>query len=110
MALKSIICYFTEHNPPRPTDGRYPYLRHKLPDVTISIKTRVHKKNTSFWTLASMLSVAAHGVSIEPRLQPLSGERLKHRTAIREDAARLDIAVSRMWGTGSRRSVCASSV
>ena len=47
---------------------------------------------------ASMLSVDAHSVSIEPHLQPLSGERLKHRTAITEDGARLDIAVSGVWG------------
>ena len=45
-----------------------------------------------------MLSVAVHGVCIEPHLQPLSGECLRHRTDIREDGARLDIAASGVWG------------
>ena len=35
---------------------------------------------------------------MEPGLQPLSGERFRHRTAIREDGARLDVAASGVWG------------
>ncbi|XP_065181984.1 uncharacterized protein LOC135812597 [Sycon ciliatum] len=62
--------------------GGYPSLRHnELRDLT-----------------ATMLTSAAHDVSIEPRLQPLSGENFHHRTAIREDGARLDVAASGVWG------------
>ena len=62
--------------------GGYPSLCHnELRDVT-----------------ASLRSVAAHGVSIEPHLQPLSGEHRKHQTAIKEDGAGLDINASGVLG------------
>eukprot|EP00117_Sycon_ciliatum_P029082 scpid94565/ scgid23241/ len=47
---------------------------------------------------ASLLSRVAHDVSVEPSLQPLSGERMRYRTAISEDGARLDVAASGVWG------------
>ena len=47
---------------------------------------------------ATMITSAAHDISIEPRLQPLSGENFHHRTAIREDGARLDVAANGVWG------------
>ena len=67
--------FSTVHALPCPIGG-YPSFRHnKLRDIT-----------------ASLLSRVAHDVSVEPSLQPLSGERMRHRTAISEDGARLDVA------------------
>ena len=37
-------------------------------------------------------------MTIEPHLQPLSGESLSHRSAITEDGARLDVAMYGFWG------------
>ena len=37
-------------------------------------------------------------VSIEPHLQPLTGELFSNRTASTEDNARLDVAASSFWG------------
>ena len=55
--------------------GGFPTIRHnELRDIT-----------------ASLLSDVCHNVAIEPRLQPLSGESMFHRTAITTDDARLDI-------------------
>ena len=47
---------------------------------------------------ASLLTEVCHGVTIEPHLQPLSGETLSHQSAITEDGARLDVAICRFWG------------
>ena len=47
---------------------------------------------------ASFLSEVCHGVTIEPHLQPLSGETLSHRSAIIDDGARLDISMYGFWG------------
>ena len=40
----------------------------------------------------TMLSEVCHNVSIEPHLQPLTGEILSHHTANTEDNTRLDVA------------------
>eukprot|EP00117_Sycon_ciliatum_P016660 scpid78988/ scgid15991/ len=67
--------------------GSYPALRHnELRDVT-----------------ASLLNEVAHNVVMEPGPQPLAGERFHHRTAIREDGARLDVAASGVWGGRFKR-------
>ena len=47
---------------------------------------------------ATLLAEVCHGVTIEPHLQPLSGESLSHRSAITEDGARLDVAMYGFWG------------
>ena len=47
---------------------------------------------------ANVLSEVCHDVCIEPVLQPLTGEVLSGASAIREDAARLDIAADGFWG------------
>ena len=47
---------------------------------------------------ASLLTEVCHGVSTEPRLQPLSGEAMLHGSANVEDGARLDVAVHGFWG------------
>ena len=64
-----------------PTGG-YPSIRHnEIRDVTAGLLKRV-----------------ATNVSVEPHLEPLSGEQLSLRTAIRADAARLDVAANGIWG------------
>ena len=61
--------------------GGYPKIRHnELRDVTANLLKRV-----------------AMNVAVEPRLQPLTGERLQYRTAITDDQARLDVAASGVW-------------
>ena len=47
---------------------------------------------------ASLLSKVCHGVTIEPHLQPLSGESMSRSSAINEDDARLDVAAYGFWG------------
>ena len=44
------------------------------------------------------LTETCHRVGIEPPLQPLGGEVLRHRTANREDGAHLDIVAENFWG------------
>ena len=47
---------------------------------------------------AQLLTETCHSVGTEPPLQPLEGEQLRHRTANREDGARLDIVAENFWG------------
>ena len=47
---------------------------------------------------ASWLSEVCHGVTIEPHLQPLTGEILSHNSAITDAGARLDVAMYAFWG------------
>ena len=62
--------------------GGFPSIRHnEVRDVT-----------------ASLLTEICHNVSVEPHLQPLSGELLSLRTANSTDNARLDIACDGFWG------------
>ena len=62
--------------------GGFPTLRHnEVRDVT-----------------ASMLRRVANNVAVEPHLQPVTGERFRHRTAISTDQARLDIVTGKVWG------------
>ena len=66
-----------------PTGG-YPSIRHnKVRDIT-----------------ASLLTEVCHDVSIEPHLQPITGESMAHRTANTDDQSILDIAASGFWGGG----------
>ena len=44
------------------------------------------------------MTEVCHGVTIEPHLQPLSGETLSHQSAITEDGACLDVAMYGFWG------------
>ena len=46
---------------------------------------------------ASLLSGVCHYFKIEHYLQPLSGENLRHRTAVCDEDARLDIHVAGIW-------------
>ena len=60
--------------------GGYPTIRHEIRDLTTNLLTEV-----------------CHNVSCEPVLQPLSSETFQHRSAIRDDNARLDIRASGFW-------------
>ena len=67
--------------------GGYPSLRHnEIRDIT-----------------ASFLSEVCRNVSIEPRLQELSGELLTHRSANTTPNARLDVAADGVWGSRFER-------
>ena len=44
------------------------------------------------------MSEVWHDVSVEPVLQPLTGEHLSLATANREDSARLDVRACGFWG------------
>ena len=62
--------------------GGYPSLRHNdVRDVT-----------------SSLLKRFANNVVVEPHLQPIDGERFRHRSAIVNEQARLDVAASGIWG------------
>jgi hypothetical protein len=47
---------------------------------------------------ANLLTEVCNDVCTEPELQPLSGELLEGKTALREDGARLDVAANGLWG------------
>ena len=47
---------------------------------------------------AKLLTEVCSNVSIEPALQPLTGERLPHRTSNSEEGARLDVCAQGFWG------------
>ena len=47
---------------------------------------------------ANLMSGVCHSVGTKPSLQPVTGEQFEHRTANREDGARLDIAAQGFWG------------
>ena len=47
---------------------------------------------------AQMMSEVCNNVSIEPHLQPLSGEALRFKTANSDSNSRLDIAANGFWG------------
>ena len=65
-----------EHAFSCPTGG-FPTLRHNLiRDITVDVLTEV-----------------CHSISIEPTLQPLTGEQFQHRTVNVEDGACADIRV-----------------
>ena len=74
--------FTVEHAMNCPTGG-FPTIRHnELRDFT-----------------ASLLSEVCHGVSVEPHLQPLTGETFSLNSAIVEDGARLDVAANGFWGS-----------
>jgi len=52
---------------------------------------------------AKLLTEVCHNVATEPLLQPLSGERLLHRTSNSEDGARLDVCAQGFWGDRHQR-------
>ena len=66
--------------------GGFPTIRHnEIRDIT-----------------AELMSEVCHNVGVEPTLQPLSGETLRHATANREEGARLDVVADNFWGRKQR--------
>ena len=51
---------------------------------------------------AALLSEVCHNVSVEPNLQPLSGEQFHYRSANVEDSARLDVSAESFWDRDRR--------
>ena len=47
---------------------------------------------------ANFMAEVCHNVSIEPNLQPITGERFATKSANMEDGARSDIAADGIWG------------
>ena len=75
--LTTLICgeKFTVDHALNFPQGGYPSIRHnELRDITADLLTEVR-----------------HSIGTEPCLQPVTDEQLMHRTANREDGARLDI-------------------
>ena len=65
-----------------PVAGGFPTIRHnEVRDLT-----------------ARLLSEVCHNVTTEPHLQPLTGESMRHRSAITTDNARLDVSMCGFWG------------
>ena len=48
------------------------------------------------------LREACRNVEVEPLLQPLTGEKLKYQTSIKEDNARLDLSALGFWRRGEK--------
>ena len=66
--------------------GGFPSIRHnELRDIT-----------------AKLLTEVCSGVGTEPSLQPISQETMRHKTANREDGARLDVVAENFWGDRQR--------
>ena len=62
--------------------GGFPSIRHnEILDIT-----------------ADLLSEMCHNVGTESCLQPVTGEQIRHRTANKEDGARLDVAANSFSG------------
>ena len=73
--------FSVEHALSCPTGG-FPSIRHnEVRDLT-----------------AQLLSEVCHGVSTEPHLQPVTEEKMFHRSANTNDNARLDVAMYGFWG------------
>ena len=51
-------------------------------------------------TTANLLTEVCKDVRVEPRLQPLSGEKFSERTSNNSDQARVDISARGFWLTG----------
>ena len=47
---------------------------------------------------ARLLTEVCPNVTVEPELQPLTGETLSHRTSNYEDGAHLDVSEQGFWG------------
>ena len=50
----------------------------------------------------TLLTQVCHDVSLEPPLQPLSGEVMNNATSNRQDEARVDVATRDFWSTGQK--------
>ncbi len=83
------VTFTVEHALSCPRGG-FPILRHnELRDVT-----------------ASLLTEVCHEVSIEPNLQPITGESFNGASAITQDGARLDVSMCGFWGGRHQKTFC----
>ena len=55
---------------------------------------------------ANLLTEVCHEVSVEPDLQPITDETFQGASAIIQDGARLDVAMSGFWGDRHERTFC----
>lgn len=70
--------------------GGFPIIRHnEIRDLT-----------------ANLLTEVCHEVSVEPDLQPITGESLRGASSNTQDGARLDVAMNGFWGGRHERSFC----
>ena len=84
-------------NPPSHCTCGYPFsIDHALTCKTGGFPAIRHNEVRDI--TASLLSEVCHGVTIEPHLQPLTGEVMSHNTTVTEDGARLDVAMYGFWG------------
>ena len=61
-------------------------------------------RHNEIWDItADILSEVCHNVTIEPKLQPLSGEHLHYVTGNTSAEARLDISANGVWGSRFER-------
>ena len=58
----------------------------------------IYRHNDIRDATASMMAAVSRDVTIEPQLQPITGEEFPYRTANTEDDSRLDIKASGFWG------------
>ncbi len=56
--------------------------------------------------MASLLTEVCHEVSIEPDLQPITGETFNGTSSITQDGTRLDVAMSCFWGSRHEKTFC----
>ena len=70
-------------------------IEHALSCKLGGFQTRRHNEVRD--STARMMAEVCHNVSVEPHLQPLSGENMHYNSAITEDNARLDIKASGFW-------------
>ena len=80
-------------------------------DASFTIEHALNCKKGGFITIrhnnlrdftAELLSETCHDVAIEPLLTPLTGEKFQHKTANKDNLARLDVSARGAWVKGSR--------
>ena len=76
--------------------GQYFTIEHALNCSRGGLPTIHHNEIRNI--TADLMGEGCHCVEIKPGLQPVTQEQLEHRTANREDGARLDIVARNFWG------------
>ena len=98
-ALCLRYCWHIDHVPSHCVCGQEFSPEHALSCSTGGLPTIRHNELRDF--LGSVLSDVRTDVTLEPILQPLSGEVFRCRTTKRDDEARLDIRARGFWGCRS---------
>ena len=93
---------WSRQNPPSHCTCGHPFsIEHVLTCKTGGFPAIQHNEVRDI--TASWLSEVCHGVTIEPHLQPLTGEILSHNSAITDTGARLDVACTDFGAADLRR-------